>query len=872
MPRYPEWFKRAGDFIPAPAALNVGKKLLGYIATRRETPGVDTLVRRVKLSDGTVVEASFHGDQPRVIVYPPDGEQAACEMYVESGLLDLGPNIASDADKRFNRGPPEFDDRPATLHFGDGVDCPQGEAGLNGKVRVNIGAKRLVSECLPKEGRSVESRLRDPAKKKAQAMLPASCWSGLMQRYVQAVYGGNSLSYTATSQSLTIDGSVISVAASMGLIASNGTLRFVVFDPASGVMDVYACLPTSNCFAACLSLWRSMPERDDGDRARKQKVLSVALSGCKVGKLRDRIETGIAGNTFFSGRSAMHFSADGMRAAVVVESGGTATAYALTFTINNGVLSVATSSVSAGRVITDPDAWPMRVSATASAFAGNSIDEPGFQDGDALVEGSSFDYPVYALCTSDGIDVVRYSLLISDDVVVEADACVDADRRPTNFGPDPPCSSSVRSFKTVVSGYYCAGATGVQWSVVEQTVIAKSEDGLNTRIADAKNKALSIIPLGDERLETHPISEGLWPEAYWLMGTAFVRPAADDDCLFAGGVQPHRILTGTSNFSAPPGSCDVIRDYVWGPCVGPVSGTGFPPYISESTCDFLYSFGVAGVTRTCNNIVRSQDAEVYALWTYGDLLSPRPHAISMCSGSYDFVTDRHAVTAFNGSYASKADTWNDFESRYVCDFSGTLYKITANEPGSLCVNGDGTTTYHGDLSGRYEYQFQGYELLRRTIFSDWLGDYEKNRLAKALRRGNENYKSASSYGEEVSLDGSFSFNTSDDAPESYSVDGEQEVIKACSFTERLFIGDVADNPIETETASSKGDTVRWERQAPDTTEVMLGGFTYACANSLLGATVTHTLQIDRGYSINMDRQNITGGYPKVSTPSFVGWA
>lgn len=187
MPRYPEWFKRAGDFIPAPAALNVGKKLLGYIATRRETPGVDTLVRRVKLSDGTVVEASFHGDQPRVIVYPPDGEQAACELYVESGMLDLGPNIASDAGERFERGAPEFDDRPATLHFGDGVDCAPGQAGLNGKVRIDTTVRTLRSECLPKNGGSVESRLSDPAKKRAQAMLPASCWSGLMQRYVQAV-------------------------------------------------------------------------------------------------------------------------------------------------------------------------------------------------------------------------------------------------------------------------------------------------------------------------------------------------------------------------------------------------------------------------------------------------------------------------------------------------------------------------------------------------------------------------------------------------------------------------------------------------------------------------------------------------------------
>ena len=201
MPRYPEWFKRVGEGAAHPRALDVGKKLLGYLGVRRQTPGVQTLVQRVELEDGTIVEASFHGDQPRVLVYA--GPNAvACELYVESGLLDLGPNIAADANKRFNRGPPEFDDSPATLHFGDGIDCVDGEPGLNGRVRLNSRTKTYTSECLPKQGRSVQSRLTDPVKKKAQALLPASCWSGLMQRYVQAVYGGGSLEYRAASDSV----------------------------------------------------------------------------------------------------------------------------------------------------------------------------------------------------------------------------------------------------------------------------------------------------------------------------------------------------------------------------------------------------------------------------------------------------------------------------------------------------------------------------------------------------------------------------------------------------------------------------------------------------------------------------------------------
>lgn len=870
--RWPEWFRKVGDTATHPAALNIGKKLLGYLATRRESPGVQTLVKRVTLDDGTVVEARFDGDQPRVTVYAVGGEQAACELYVESGLLDLGPNIAPDAGKRFNRGPPQFDDRPATLYFGTGVGCSDSSPGLNGKIKIDLASRHVTSECLPSQGGGIQSRLTDPKKKQAQALLPASCWSGLMQRYVQAVYGGDSLEYSGTPKTLVIEGIDIPAEASMGLVAHNGKLRFVVFDPATGVIDAYACSPTSSCFAACLDLWRSMPEHSDADDERKQKVLSIALSGCKVGRQLERINTGIVGNVYFSGRPALHFSADGTRASTVVESGGTATAYEIKFSIVNNELLIAASSVSSGRVLTDPRAWPMRVSAMSSAFAGNVISDAGFQDGGELEDGSEFDYPVYALCARNGIDVVRYSLLVSSDVATDSDDCVDAINRPTNFGPEPPCSSSVRSFNNVVSGYYCVGGAGVRWSAIEKTTVAKGNDGLATEIDPAQVKALAIIPVGEEREERTPVT-GLVPEAVYLMSTSSISPAADDDCLHTiGNSNNHRILTGTSQFSAPPGTCDVIRDWTWGPCVGPSSGTGFPPYISESTCDFNYGFGTNGITAECYNVVRARDAQIYALWTYGDLLSPRPHAISMCSGSYDFIIDRHAITAFNGAYASKEDTWQDFESRYVCDFSGSLNKHIANSPGGLCNGGNVTTNYIGDLSGRYEYQFQGYELLRRAVFSDWLSSSEINDLAKQLQRGNENYKSVSSYGEYISKDGSFSFDTKGGAPKGYSAKGAMEIMNTCKFTEHLFIDDVVDEPIATKVATSGDDVARWSRSAPDTMEVILGGFTYACASSLLGATIKHTLQVERGYSIHMDRQTITGGYLKVNTPSFVGWA
>ena len=76
--------------------MDVGKKLLGYLANQKRLSGVDSLVQRVTLEDGTVVEARCDMNIPTVRIYP-GGSEAACELYVESGLLDLGPNIAPEA-------------------------------------------------------------------------------------------------------------------------------------------------------------------------------------------------------------------------------------------------------------------------------------------------------------------------------------------------------------------------------------------------------------------------------------------------------------------------------------------------------------------------------------------------------------------------------------------------------------------------------------------------------------------------------------------------------------------------------------------------------------------------------------------------------
>ncbi|MCR6496235.1 hypothetical protein LJB71_08400 [Thermomonas sp. S9] len=455
-----------GDTATHPAALDVGKKLLGYLATRRETPGVETMVRRITLDDGTVVEASFTGDQPAVTVYAADGTEN-CSLYVESGMLDLGPNIAADAGTRFNPGPPAFDDSYATLLFGDGVDCKDGVPGLNGRVKIDTRKRTVRSECLPRAGSHVRSRLRDPAKKKAQAMLPASCWSGLMQRYVQAVYGGVALNYSGTPTTLTVEGAAFGVADNWGLLNLGGDLRFVRIDDA-GVATLYAVRPKDECFSAVLSLWRSMPERNERELLERRKVLTIALSGCVPGKVAKTIEGLPTGNRHFPKRSAWVFDHDNARAVGVLGQDGMATCYTVTFNPNGGNPTASVQVVKQGKAgamdgaLSVSCASPFEAALAPSQFTLETAQRE-----------CHYDFPVYAYFSGTSIEVISYTLIAQRSVASATPRCV-IDRLydlTADFGiPILTASSDANQFLNAINeicivaeGYYAPS-----WSAVDK--------------------------------------------------------------------------------------------------------------------------------------------------------------------------------------------------------------------------------------------------------------------------------------------------------------------------------------------------------------------------------------------------------------------
>lgn len=99
--RYVYEHRKKGDVASAsPLALDVGKKLLGYLAEQRHLGLARTLVAHSTLADGTEVTARFIGDMPEV-TYRHTGEEVGVEevihLYASSSgglrIIDLGTRL-----------------------------------------------------------------------------------------------------------------------------------------------------------------------------------------------------------------------------------------------------------------------------------------------------------------------------------------------------------------------------------------------------------------------------------------------------------------------------------------------------------------------------------------------------------------------------------------------------------------------------------------------------------------------------------------------------------------------------------------------------------------------------------------------------------
>lgn len=890
MPRYADWFRKIGDTAASPRALDAAKKLLGYLNIRRGTPGVETLAQKVTLDDGTVVTAAFYGDQPTVTVDTSAVGGETCTLYVESGMLDLGPNIASDANNRFNRGLPEFDDRPATLYFGDGVDCQQGQGGFNGRIKVR--GKTITSDCLPKQGRSVESRLHDPVKKQAQSLLPASCWSGLMQRYVQAVYGGDALDYSATATVLTIEGKTFDVKDSWGLVDIGGTLRFVKI--ASGIAQFYKVKPTTPCFAAVLKAWRAMPNTPK-QRQNRDRMLTVALSGCVVGA-EDGPPVTVPNDAHrhFEDRAAFVFSADRPRAVGVMQAyidSADRKVYALELEFLKGDvgLSIAITTLEAAEPTEFDALRPYYVKGNPFGGAVTQV-RSGLETGDTRVrKGVMIDVPLYASYTvDDAVDIVRLSLVVQDTAVAAPEYCHDlwwlsistawetGSKANACAGADPELRVVTAAF-----GLYASG-----WSTVRQReYLARHLPDGSLGIFE-KQPLLFYAIASDMRLRECEISLS---QPSWYTGVENTYGALKAEACNRANVE-----TTGDVFFAPIEDCtgylppDCYNHYVWN-TTGPVSVTYAFDYIA-GRLNRLWGDGIAvhrvvttlgwGSTRCVCVDEYDYAGSVGAYFSY-DALSARYGAI--------FSEWPASFYAKRAEFSSTASVTHCVPTggNYCGDYSGE----TCND-----ISVDLSYSYSGGYTMAGPYVIQGPLFVVNNEFGPedtnapvsiafTADDYTTEAVARpdVAARGTERLSACVSSAEitqketgvhvRIPIADSETGYPDDVVQGDYAAFTEMEADGLCPLYHFARMAEVTDEHQKaTFDTTPDAETVAYALRVAVKGETFMDGCAKFARDSLLGAKTRPIAMIERGTSVHMDRETITGGYPKVSTPSFVGWA
>lgn len=898
MPRYADWFRKVGDTAASPRALDAAKKLLGYLNIRRGTPGVETLAQKVTLDDGTVVTAAFYGDQPTVTVDTSAVGGETCTLYVESGMLDLGPNIASDANNRFNRGLPEFDDRPATLYFGDGVDCESGKGGFNGRIKVR--GKTITSECLPKQGRSVDSRLRDPVKKQAQALLPASCWSGLMQRYVQAVYGGDALDYSATATALTIEGKTFDVKDSWGLVDIGGTLRFVKI--AGGIAQFYKVKPTTPCFAAVLKAWREMPNTPQ-QRQNRDRILTVALSGCVVGS-EDGPPVAVPNDTrrFVSDRAAFVFHPELPKAigvvqlSVVEDENRSAVVFELTAGLDDGVPTLSKRRLESAPMLENLDLIPKTV--IGSPFAGGGQGDSAFDRGDyTLHRGDRYDLPIYATYGSDGLaDIVRFSMVIEDDSPV-------ADYGLCNLGSGIEIPVAAISDNNVT--YSCSGLPP-EYRMLDfvSGVYARNWSTVRARkqLARVRDNA-ELVLINNEKI-------------------AFASVFVDFGTIHSDVVSTSDTVSGLSSFSYMnvPYSGNLSKMFQYITCAATYdSGVASEQFrfpddcdgFKADTCDKRYIWSAAAGTVTIN-ITR----EWWASST--NMLSGRLHAactsvVSLCWGASDaFACDEYEFSGSSGLFYSvvhnRGPSQMVNEASFTFDVSVDVRVETAVVPGGFCNGHDGNTLsteavhltgstgtlysithpianaervptaadlppFAADWSASRteggdcypEIVFRGTESRRFTVASSGATEMAGG-VVIDVERGDVDYPE----GAPVAVKHDYLGNAVGGNPYVPYTKEEEDAISPNQLYYLLGMQAIEDNH-QSAVFEDGGDEETFARRVGIQGKSFVVS-PYMARTSLLNAKTRPAVALSVGASINMDRETITGGYPKVSTSSFVGWA
>lgn len=838
--RHSGWTRWRGTGKAIPARYrDAGRKLLGALKERLRLGGVSTGSDRATLDDGTLIEVAWAGEHPVIRITPAEALQArevreVCTLYLESGLLDLGVDQSATSTKRFNRARPEFDDSPATLHIGADMDCTA-LGGLLGRIDVAMRGQDvgLHGECLGDAGATLASRLTSPAKKQAQAVLPASSWTGYMRRYIAALYGGERVDYVLqATNALAIGEASVSPWSgnSWGLVRLGAHFWFVRI--AGGDVAFHA-VATDQCGHAVLTFWSRMPERTDEQRQRKGRVLSVALSCCVPAATASHVRTvALPGDPV--GTYGWAFTEAQPTALAVLRGAAEASLVELTFASEPGVGPVVEATVLESAPLPDTE-WSAQVaSPSTSSMAPSHVRLYGPT---ALTPGALFDHPVQAHYDGAVRVVARYKLAAQSTAPVEMFAdCIDDVYAPGYTATDYDvvgCGGQPGFDRaTLIAGLYETRDGAPSWSQV-----ATATGLINYDAPDA------IVGKVEEFL--YVSAQGLGSEAYAELGISEISPLYQPDCL--------QLMDGRCRHERR-------SEQVTG-------AVAYSPALREPTFDGSGNLDCGGdqLAGYVGDATIHSVAHKYRIFRFEGIAQAGViNTLVQPLGRRDYtLAFRYSAVGGDGKYTS-AETWDrqglyaegDAEFQQSCisspSTSQTVHYI--NPASASCGLSWPLSIWSEASQGRpwlpnnpYPDQY-GTQALPVDMFAV-LERYDRRSGGDALD-GLEHAAKRLSNGalaEPITITGDtkcaatndFIYPPGTDAAVSVDFVGTQKTL--C----QLFIG--------------------------GTEQMFSIAFQYRALAALGAGRVAPRVDAEFGWSIGLDREAITG-YPEVSWPSFVGWA
>lgn len=893
--RYTDWFRSTGDPVGNGRLIEFGKKLLGSIANLQRLGAPPNLIRRARYTDGSEITAQILHGQPVVRVKGPSAPQpeATCELYVESGLLDLGTNTASDATARFGRGRPTFADGAATLHFGTGIDCSS-YGGLNGKVQVGIFGQTigLRSACLSSGGSSADSIVTDGGKKQCQAVMPASLWSGHMARYVAAIYGSKAVRYRlgsanaielydkagATTLTLTPWAS-----SSWGLVQIGAGLLFVEI-LSDGTVN-FRRPHFGSCGQYVYQFWQQMGQGgSDAKKSARAKVLTVALSDCEPTlAVHATVSLGISGSAI--GSYGWAFDTDLPRVATVLLDGGNTKRYEITFASDgHGSYTATPVLIESAAVI--PKEWAIEViSPDESSMSPNaaSLYDSGT---DRVTAGDTYDFPVTCWYEAGARRVIRYAMDSSSLFDYDTfNTCADYNLPgPVYFphlagdgGSAYDCTTQEQPKRaTVVCGLYCKSDATTVWSKVTSRTAPQYELSGTWYVGREQDSRLHVTKQVGSKVDI-TLSFNLATKPGGVLGYP------------AGAVDPNCADIGTSDCpvsqrdeTTPSADTGQVGSGGADLCSGGDAIVGFDYTDLDGTVTYgAYGMEAAAFSSPIDDptdpwrAIAHYAPDIAAVLPFGTREAGIAMDYGLQGGSgtyYNLVLD---LSAYSGEFV--ADTQFSFTESYSYNFLngnmdchppvGIDYSVPFSSYGPVT---NVTSRSQHCMLGTFDMFLSVVTVSGVTTYT--YADNSPNHIVPPVD-GSRQVRASETFESTVDVGGNTDYSQTNQVVLAFDAHaftpGDFSAAQCADDYEYVFRTSYSDAHADVATS---GGTKALAQRFVEKDSYMSDDFQYRALRSRLNAKLTPQVNLTFGASVGTDRETLTGGYSSITSPSFVGWA